>query len=289
MERFTNLANFIRFHLKHKFRKKRDISQERASQVHGAGAGAGADGWLCPRCGESGLEAFLTSDASRSEPPTVKLNPTYRFRFHELEPDCELCSFLTQLIRYSPEHTGDFYLVTAPAIHRIEPDFDLKRYGNGCNYATYIFVAQMIDYHGQRRLQLIHEAPNAFGFMEKMPEPKGMEPRILDAHINYKLISRWLETCERNHGNFCQVAQSHELSIIRLIDINRLKLVRYQDVGPCDYLCLSYVWGKSRSPRLAFNDRKVKGLPRTIQDALEVVRGLGKRYIWIDMVCSPES
>ena len=62
------------------------------------------------------------------------------------------------------------------------------------------------------------------------------------------------------------------------------------------YVALSYVWGSGRSftaregnfkDLLRFDEfrRYLPSLPRTIRDAIELVRALGERYLWVDALC----
>lgn len=56
----------------------------------------------------------------------------------------------------------------------------------------------------------------------------------------------------------------------------------------CDYVALSYVWGSgtSRAEDGTFNlDLYDRRLPQTVEDAMNVTRVLGKRYLWVDRYC----
>ncbi|KAK4445459.1 heterokaryon incompatibility protein-domain-containing protein [Podospora aff. communis PSN243] len=64
----------------------------------------------------------------------------------------------------------------------------------------------------------------------------------------------------------------------------------------CRYLALSYSWGQVHSPALTLAEKAKlmtqHGLesvrekcPRTIRDAIHLVKQLGERYIWIDRLC----
>jgi hypothetical protein len=64
----------------------------------------------------------------------------------------------------------------------------------------------------------------------------------------------------------------------------------------CQHVALSYVWGTRPNFKLkesnfqflkrlgSLRDSSVK-LPRTIRDAIEVVRHSGQRYLWVDSIC----
>jgi hypothetical protein len=62
--------------------------------------------------------------------------------------------------------------------------------------------------------------------------------------------------------------------------------------SPVEYVALSYCWGASTSFKTTRENIdehkqafKVSDLPKTLQDAIEVTRKLGIKYIWIDAIC----
>ena len=59
-----------------------------------------------------------------------------------------------------------------------------------------------------------------------------------------------------------------------------------------DYICLSHCWGVGfvfKTTKENVDERiqviKFSDLPKTFQDAVEITRKLGKRYLWIDSLC----
>ncbi|KAF9768895.1 hypothetical protein IL306_013742 [Fusarium sp. DS 682] len=108
-------------------------------------------------------------------------------------------------------------------------------------------------------------------------------------------LREWLHTCKENHKSLG--AEPTEdvkplASTLRVIDTidNCVKEVN----TPCDYICLSYVWGTGSQTQYTTKTRdqlsKPGGLedadlPQTILDAIKVTRELGVRYIWIDALC----
>ncbi|KAL2369058.1 hypothetical protein RJZ57_006548 [Blastomyces gilchristii] len=70
-----------------------------------------------------------------------------------------------------------------------------------------------------------------------------------------------------------------------------------QLVDPKKYFTLSYVWGKTKmlltmkanlqdclKENSLINEKKYM-LPQTIKDAMSIVRSLGEKYLWIDVIC----
>ncbi|KAF4501086.1 hypothetical protein FAGAP_2671 [Fusarium agapanthi] len=82
------------------------------------------------------------------------------------------------------------------------------------------------------------------------------------------------------------------MGTLRVIDTNE-NCVKEVDT-PCDYICLSYVWGTGSQIQCTTETRdqlsKYGGLgnvelPQTIIDAIRVAKELDTRYIWIDALC----
>lgn len=114
-----------------------------------------------------------------------------------------------------------------------------------------------------------------------------------------KLVKQWHSKCLSTHP-FCKKS---------MVNCERVLPKRVVDVGGNDntgihlldsttkgldsaYVALSHCWGQSRHLLLKRDnveslkaDIPWKDLPRTFQDAINVTRALGIRYIWIDSLC----
>ncbi|KAL2019684.1 hypothetical protein VTK56DRAFT_9303 [Thermocarpiscus australiensis] len=118
----------------------------------------------------------------------------------------------------------------------------------------------------------------------------------LDSKLDSSRVTQWIDKCTRTHRN-CVLDQAHGipgLELLRLIDV--VDNCLFETTGSARYVALSYVWGavpnlrltKANRPHLmrpgAFRD--VPGLlPRTIRDAMSLVRRLNLRYLWVDSLC----
>jgi len=113
--------------------------------------------------------------------------------------------------------------------------------------------------------------------------------------VSTRLISQWIHSCEREHGQSCSSARCRldapvDGSIL-LIDVIDRCLVRSTTMSR--YFALSYVWGKVPASRTMKKNLKNRlesgglpqGLPATIEDAMILVKALGERYIWVDALC----
>ncbi|KAK8064971.1 hypothetical protein PG997_011718 [Apiospora hydei] len=104
---------------------------------------------------------------------------------------------------------------------------------------------------------------------------------FFSGRFNTDLPLRWLHHCESHHD--CGTVHGAPLADgVTLIDCQERCTVPKD--GPETYVALSYVWGKT--------DRRTQlpsRLPRTVEDAMQVTRMLGFRYLWVDAYCIDES
>jgi hypothetical protein len=116
--------------------------------------------------------------------------------------------------------------------------------------------------------------------------------------VDMNILRGWLQRCDNNHGDHCQVPAAVERvpsdRPMWLIDVLRDCLVLSQ---PTDrYLALSYVWGplnmfqalKSNIEELQ-KEKALKNdlfpIPRVVKDAFGLVILLNERYLWVDCLC----
>ncbi|TRX91218.1 hypothetical protein FHL15_007823 [Xylaria flabelliformis] len=118
----------------------------------------------------------------------------------------------------------------------------------------------------------------------------------LDLSLCTRLASKWLQDCQLKHPR-CAAQRSSTLPT-RVLDIGEsltTASIRLLETGPsqnAEYVALSYCWGKTgniTTTRSTLIERKKDIawgiLPKSFQDAIEVVWGLGIRYLWIDALC----
>ncbi|KAI4212476.1 MAG: hypothetical protein LQ351_004728 [Letrouitia transgressa] len=117
--------------------------------------------------------------------------------------------------------------------------------------------------------------------------------RIVSSEVNISLIKDWMQSCSVQHKK----CRSPILSIareqnIRLVDVQDYRIV---SATPTEkYVALSYVWGPTTLLLLVQNTISqfsfINGLkhliiPRTISDAIQLVKDIGQRYLWVDSLC----
>ena len=115
----------------------------------------------------------------------------------------------------------------------------------------------------------------------------------LGGTVDIKRIKSLLELCKRHH-TACRRAvsaadQALDATQIVLLDVTERRLI-HADTRT-RYVALSYVWDLiDREGYKGFKDGFKEGcvvphLPYIMEDAITVVKGLGERYLWIDLLC----
>jgi hypothetical protein len=121
--------------------------------------------------------------------------------------------------------------------------------------------------------------------------------RLISPKTNFRLLSKWIKLCGILHGERCEqpifpMKVTPGLKSLLLIDVERMCII--DAPAKCRYVALSYCWGTAlmlkhmlgNSTALrkdgALSDSKV---PATISDAIELVKGVGERYLWVDALC----
>ncbi|KAF2654477.1 HET-domain-containing protein [Lophiostoma macrostomum CBS 122681] len=120
--------------------------------------------------------------------------------------------------------------------------------------------------------------------------------RPVPLQVDYRPINHWVGLCETAHG-CCQIPLHHPKNAerIRLIDVRDYRLVpAYSGGSNLSYVALSYVWGKKATGLLtrdnlrrcmSSNGLENLAIPLTIINAIEVVKSIGARYLWVDSLC----
>ena len=104
--------------------------------------------------------------------------------------------------------------------------------------------------------------------------------RFVGRMVDWEMVKMALEGRINGHGRECLVEKEEQIKYARMIDVEERKVVPCA-VG-CEYFALSYVWGGVMPEEGALR----KGtLPRTIEDAIETTRKMGRRYLWVDALC----
>ncbi|ROV99831.1 hypothetical protein VSDG_03065 [Cytospora chrysosperma] len=114
--------------------------------------------------------------------------------------------------------------------------------------------------------------------------------------INLTLINTWLNDCDHNHGPICNHPRPGKrmTTEIPLIFIDASQQCLVYGTSNDKYFALSYTWGQvdmfmtlkeNLEERQHPQALSKVPFPKTIGDAMAVVRSLGLRFLWIDAVC----
>lgn len=120
--------------------------------------------------------------------------------------------------------------------------------------------------------------------------------RFLDAEH----IKGWLSCCQNDHGEMCDgTTFTPSLpSGFRVIDVAEESVIEPQETMD-NYVALSYQWATATSDptrdlmllRNNLKEMETPGslspdcLPEVIQDAVQLCRDIGQRYLWVDRLC----
>lgn len=121
----------------------------------------------------------------------------------------------------------------------------------------------------------------------------------LARHLNIPRINSWLKSCIEEHDSSCGSPMlpqaTGELRNLKLLDVTTRKVITAPKGST--YYALSYVWGNISPPEPIngitgsteirdYSPESIwEAVPKTIRDAVRLVKQLNGRYIWIDSLC----
>lgn len=161
------------------------------------------------------------------------------------------------------------------------------------------FTWKAEGYPGSRRSLLVQP----YGDMQKY-----LPNRPIEAHRGWgnqtnQMVKTWMDYCLEEHPK-CRALHAWRTSGLgfqpkRLVDIGAMsetmwRLVIREDstISPVTYAALSHRWGTDQQFKLInenvqayIKGRPLEILPPVFQDAIQVIRSLGIRYLWVDCLC----
>ncbi|KAK8102993.1 Heterokaryon incompatibility protein (HET)-containing protein [Apiospora sp. TS-2023a] len=127
-----------------------------------------------------------------------------------------------------------------------------------------------------------HEPNRQTGFD---PSTSLLNPRMVD----YKGLRSRITECVVDHNEECGVRLENlakPIQRFRLIHCASRSIVPAEE--SCDYVALSYVWGRN-SQDVPIQSNTQPKFPATIEDAIHVTLQLGFTYLWVDRYCIEQS
>lgn len=123
---------------------------------------------------------------------------------------------------------------------------------------------------------------------------------IGSANKNDARIRRWVDLCREHHGKACNSEPGPDFSrliskaFFGVIDVAEMRLTSLP-VGS-RYVALSYTWGSHTLYTTNISNIRLHQehgglekvfalLPKVIRDAIQLVRSLRERYLWVDSLC----
>jgi hypothetical protein len=118
--------------------------------------------------------------------------------------------------------------------------------------------------------------------------------RLRPLLVDFDKLRSWIQLCDQQH----EICQRHEepvdISTFRLIDVEKMCILRVDGSKRPPFATLSYVWGTKPFLRLVqanIKELEEPGclkrltLPSTIRDAIEICAKLHIKHLWIDSLC----
>ncbi|OAK98948.1 HET-domain-containing protein [Phaeosphaeriaceae sp. SRC1lsM3a] len=155
-----------------------------------------------------------------------------------------------------------------------------------------------MSYHDWKKSGSAAEKERSFAspkygcLVDRQDEPSILRPR--PSLINVDQIRAWRRACQNTHAE-CRNRNSEllnkRLEDLTLVDVDSQSLVTLPSTTA--YVALSYVWGSVpmlKATQSNMNELRKPGaltlehfsLPNTIRDAMNLVKSLGERYLWVD-------
>ncbi|CAJ0549988.1 Ff.00g065830.m01.CDS01 [Fusarium sp. VM40] len=129
-----------------------------------------------------------------------------------------------------------------------------------------------------------------------IPETRSYVQNTVTNEINIRQIQDWVNNCERLHSA-CHSYSETPWYPTRLLDLGQgkdtLNLIISEEMKPIGpYMTLSHRWSNYQYEKLTSESLgrftcsiDMKSLPRMFQEAINMTRSLGIRYLWIDSLC----
>ncbi|KAF2732530.1 HET-domain-containing protein, partial [Polyplosphaeria fusca] len=103
---------------------------------------------------------------------------------------------------------------------------------------------------------------------------------------NYDFLRDRLRECREKHRK-CRHNHTNRHHNIHVVNV-RERIIQPLPID-AEYFALSYVWGSAMQNYSSSCRSVSRSLPRTIEDAMVVVKSLGLDYLWVDSLCINQS
>jgi hypothetical protein len=243
---------------------------------------------LCSHCEQ--LDTILASlPEDKSVPATGK--PIFSLGKRSRRTNCNMCRFFLDL---NPNYKKD-YKQHVRLFDRIK-DWRLNPNPALTNLPRSRFLSVLRENSRLTYDSSIQDEITQPGVMIYLPiDTSSLSPPIVrsvnSAAVDFELLASLITHCQESHALCNHVENRHSLDYIYLINCVEERVVRAHPSKI--YLALSYIWGSSpqASSQVIFKGELPEDsflfndAPLTVQDAVRVVRKLGREYLWVDKYC----
>ena len=251
---------------------------------------------MCAKCRKIDFHgAFFTRRTQPVDMSRLAIHNVFCDIAHILNTyqECRCCSLLLSGIRrFYPDLLAEKN--TKVAWHPEGTRAKVELQNGEVEYRSVVYIFVGMDFGRDLAINLLSPQQSE----ERIESSNALRARRVIPHqAELPLIRDWLSTCEQRHKD-ChhswQRTSVDELHL-RVIDVHERCIL----VAPknCKYVALSYMWGdrdlvvetlKSNFETFMIPqglDKGPKPLPRTISDAIDLVRAIGQKYLWVDALC----
>ena len=254
---------------------------------------------LCQRCQRINLRDFFLADYSK---PREDHQIMFLGREEEWKTDsCVLCRLLFSISEC--RHTGRRSAQRLYAFTLAQLD-SRGRNKDKSTSAVVLTVGAAKSRAKGTMSALKREQSLARGVIAMMPtdECNGIHDHLQIHTVNptrpnYQQLRRWVSHCKSHHSDTCNHSVTSFCGPLKLIDCSTNTVVL--PTSNQSYFALSYVWGPSATCTQCTDGLKSQSLEQSdsnpdwsrpvftqlIIDAIEVVRCLDGRYLWVDSYC----
>ncbi|PVH88634.1 HET-domain-containing protein [Cadophora sp. DSE1049] len=243
---------------------------------------------LCLRCKQLDImPMFLAED--EAVPATGKAIISLGKQSQRV--NCDMCRFFLELSpNYMRNHKQHVRLFDHIRQSSLDPNLlalmDLRR----TRFLSVLRENATLQYDYSIKDEIVQSGVIVY-LPTDLPAPSPVHS-INAATVDFGLLSSLIEHCQSSHSLCTQVEVRCSLPYIYLINCAEERVVREHPNQK--YLALSYVWGQPNSQESSQNvveetwpedSFSFSEAPLTIQDAIRVVRNLGRNYLWVDRYC----
>ncbi|KAI0424257.1 HET-domain-containing protein [Xylaria sp. FL1042] len=259
---------------------------------------------LCGICHDLQVDSttnLTTEETSRPESHrlrTFSISEALQDWRQSAEGGCATCHLIWQaLCRFDKDSTLDILLQTSPPSSPYHSDDDDRVYLELSGFVGHTLLLEFVGLPPETHFPTLElfsrdATSSCFQIIGAASEVAS----DLDLSLCIRLTSKWLRDCELKHPQ-CTAQKSSTLPT-RVLDVGdslaavSIRLLETEPGQSDKYVALSYCWGKTgniTTTKSTLKERKKdiawNILPKSFRDAIEVVRSLGIRYLWIDALC----